>query len=160
MSIAAFMTLEGQISKIIVVSKGEHSPELNQWADSVIVSPAVFVPFPEATLGRKKLGILRAMRDAVELAEPGDLIIQEDIVVTADPFKEEAPPGTIRNVCAGNRLAKHVCPRAFIISDEATKQRLLDLWASEDKQSCWAWADIEKVNDYLVAVEGGDSRHG
>lgn len=108
-------------------------------------------------LPAKKRGILAAMVKAVESAEPGTLIIQEDVELEADDLGlvGDVPAGTI--ACLNPRLSPmHTCPRAFIVSDDATKRRLLKAWKRTTVQSCYSWADILKVYPEVRGTHRGE----
>jgi len=148
------------MSRIIIVSKGGYDSALLEYGE-VVVSPAVLMDHSDGKrLGRKHLGILRAMVAAVEEADPGDLIMQDDMFLASDPFREVAPLGTIRTLNEPTAGGRHFCPRAFIISDEEIKVELLEMWRIEELRSCLAWSGIEKVYDYTPAFHTGVASHG
>jgi hypothetical protein len=145
--------------KIVVVSDNPRE-ELSQYGDVVQVSPVYIHAQGRLRIGARKLGILRAMRDAVEASEPGDLIIQADMILQEDPFQTELKPGTIRTLTQPLGNGKHFCPRAFIVSDEETKVKLLELWEDETQQSCFGWGPIPKVIGPIVAYHADGAGEG
>lgn len=111
-----------------------------------IDSPEVRLEEGNGHLTAEKLGILRAMRVAVALAAPGDLILQNDMELIEDHEGTiETIPGRITILDEPTSAWSHVCPRAFIIPDEATRQLLLDLWADETRRACHGWDAIPKL---------------
>lgn len=143
--------------QIVVVSE---SPDdaLLQFGEVVKVSPVYVHSNGRSRVPREKLGILRAMRNAVEASEPGDLVIQHDMILQEDPFLTEAQPGTILTLTQPLGNGSHFCPRAFIVSDEETRQKLLELWGSESLQSCYAWSPIPKVVGPFIAYHADGAK--
>lgn len=98
-------------------------------------------------LTAKRRSILAAMLYAVEHTEPGTLILQEDVEIEPAYLPVAAGrirPGTI--TCLNPpRTPLHTCPRAFIISDEETRQQLITAWSRRpEMQACLSWQEIPK----------------
>ena len=145
--------------KIVVVSENPRE-ELSQFGEVVKVSPVYVHVLGRPRIGARKLGILRAMRDAVEASEPGDLIIQADMILQEDPFQVQSQPGTILTLTQPLGNGTHFCPRAFIVSDEETRVKLLELWENESVQSCYGWGPIPKEVGPMVAYHADGAEGG
>jgi len=106
-------------------------------------SPAVYVDSGTYYLTAKQLGILRAMRFAVQNAEPGDIIVQEDHA-HLDIQPVNVPAHHIASFVDFSG-EEHMCPRAFQVPEEPTRELLMSLWGNEGYQSCLGWEIIPKV---------------
>lgn len=113
--------------------------------------PPVILEEGNQFLSAKKLGILRAMRNAVEAAEPGTLILQDDIEVDGQYLKDvQVKPGKI--TVLNERIGRsHICPRAFIVPDEVMKTWLLGVWSNETATSCTLWKPLPKLYGQTIA---------
>lgn len=107
-------------------------------------SPAVYLDDGNEWISAKKLGILRAMRHAVEVTEPGTLILQDDIDVDFGKLGiVHVKPGAI--TVLNDRIGRsHICPRAFIVPDQEMKDLLLEVWSAETDTSCRLWSSVPK----------------
>ena len=145
---------------IIVVSEPDgYHPSCERWG-KVVVSPPVYGMPSSPGISAKQTNIMAAMWRAVSIAEPGDLILQNDIDVYGDPWAEPVDHDSIRTLVGVNDkpgLGWHCCPQAFIMGRDA-KSLLEDLWDPVRihpplEYSCIAWAPIPKQVDYLAASE-------
>ena len=147
------------MSRIWVVGEPHH-PSIAKWGAEVVSVPAVYLDVaptrPERVNRRlsKFAGIKQAMSNAVHFAALGDLIIQNDVEITADPFAAPKVPHHIRTLIPSYRI-NHVHPLAFIIYDSDTRDEVLDRWNGGRDQSCVAWGDLWFVDDYEAAVHRG-----
>jgi hypothetical protein len=148
--------------RIIVVAKDfAYNASVDELGYEVVVSPAVFMDTTDGKrLGMRKLGILRAMVAAVELSEPGDLIMQDDVEILQDPFSLATEEGKILTLTKPAFRGGHHCPQAFIIHDEDTRQELVSAWKEEELQSCKAWRHIPKLDEDIYARHVGGRGHG
>jgi len=115
-------------------------------------SPAIFLDEGNDSLSAKRLGILRAMRLAVQNASVGVIVLQEDQSHLCGLEPIEIPPYHIASfVPYWDEAEDHMCPQAFQVPPEPTKSLLIDLWSDERYQSCLGWDIIPKV---VVDAEG------
>lgn len=112
-------------------------------------SPAVHLAEGNEHLTAEKLGILRAMRMAVAMAAPGDVILQDDMVPVEDDGPIETVPGQVTTLDQPSSRA-HVCPRAFLIPDQETRAALIAAWSDETRTACYGWAAIPKVQGPVI----------
>lgn len=121
-------------------------------------SPSIYLEEGNESLDARRLGILRAMRLAVESSLPGDIIVQADMQPVA-PLPEAwvVRPGHVTIFDDPVSIERHVCPRSFSIPDEETRQRILNLWSDESLRSCDGWGSVPKVQGpvcYLHPLRG------
>lgn len=144
--------------RIWVVGEPVH-PSIHQWGEVVNV-PAVVIDTPEGAGYKMRrrydrhTGIRQAMSDALHFAELGDLIMQNDVELLDDPFAGKEWKYHVRTLVAPLSDA-HVCPQAFIVYDEETREEVLDVWNGSRHQACVAWCAVPFVEDYVVAVHRG-----
>ena len=142
------------MSEIWVVGEPKH--DLSQFGAVHVVDPVVIdtPPGPGYPMRRRYdhfEGIKQAMSVAVKKAKLGDLIIQNDVELTGDPFTGEKVVGSIR-LLVTPRIPHHHCPQAFIVYDNKTRDAILEAWADTRDQSCIAWGPLSFVTDLTVAV--------
>ena len=121
-----------------------------QYADEVLVSQ----PIEPTRYGEKarRDAIKLAMISAVEKAEPGDVVMQGDVVFRSDPFGSPLEAGKITILNPAWRLdAEHYCPQAFRFPDAATAEAIIAAWTTLRRQACTAWSHLPKIH-YECAI--------
>lgn len=146
------------MNKVIVVGNRDNN-NAESLSSDVIIIPEVYYPEGRGSIGPKKRGIEHAMWNAVQIAGPGDLIIQDDITVNVDPFAAPIAIGFIRTF-AEPWDTNHYCPRAFMFYNVRVKDDLLAAWNPErpdiphDEYACTAWKLVPKREDVLGVTHG------
>lgn len=146
--------------KIITVTiTGKHHPSHEQYG--TIEHVYGFLPEGEDRDGctPKQIAIEKSMHQAAWMANPGDLILQEDVQLLSNPW-QQPDPGTIlllQPKHQDRRLRWHECPQAFIVSDEQTLNTLRTAWKPSRERlwgenACLAWGDIPKQRKRLAAI--------
>lgn len=140
------------MKRLVVVSFNPVPDErLSQWADSVWVSPAV----PRSvSLPSKSEAIKAAMIDAVMTAEPGDVVMQDDVEFYRDPFETNLRAGAV-TILTKRISPSHVCPRAFRFSTVEDQLRIVELWRSSPLRTCLAWEEMPKIMAVRGVHDGG-----
>ena len=139
---------------LIVV--GEPLHDLSPWGDFVVLPPVVVDPLVAYRRRAAHLASIRlAMANAVEAANPGDVILQNDMRLVGDPYAGDEVDGV--RVLSGS-IGRHVCPRAFVAYTQDVLDRVRDLWRdATEGQACNVWSPVPKVLDYCVAIHDRSS---
>jgi hypothetical protein len=125
------------LNRIVTVSFGVPT-QFYEWADEVLVIPAV-----EPVDVDRRAAIKQAMINAVERSWPGDVVVQDDVNFTRDPFESPLTDGTI-TAFTEPIIPTHWCPRAFRFATAEDKENLLSAWRSDDRPACYGWGGIPK----------------
>lgn len=130
---------------------GEPLHDLEKWGEVRVVPPVVIEP--ERAWHRRAAhlaSIRQAMADAVVAANPGDVVLQNDMRLIGDPYAGSEVDGV--RVLSGS-IGRHVCPRAFIAYTRETLDRVQALWReATEGQACDVWSPVPKTLDYCAAV--------
>lgn len=140
------------MNRIVVVSFNPvPDPSLIEWADDVRVSPAV----PRSvSLPSKSEAIKAAMIDAVLTAEPGDVVMQDDVEFHRSPFETNLRAGAV-TILTKRISPQHVCPRAFRFATVEDQLRIVDLWSGSPMRTCLAWDPMPKIMAVRGVHDGG-----
>jgi hypothetical protein len=127
---------------LTVVAMGSIPWHFLQWTDHLTLAPGV-VPADD-TVKAEKNAIKAAMINAIEISNPGDVIAQEDITFTRDPFESPLQAGTI-TMLTESKNPRHWCPRAFRFATEEDGAAIIQSWQDEPLQCCYGWQAIPKT---------------
>lgn len=128
------------MKRIVTLSFDYHAPDnFHEYADEVNIIRAR-MPFgiqtkPDAI----KMGMVRC----VQVAEPGDVIAQDDMVFDRDPFESPLTPGVI-TMLNPQKNPRHWCPRAFRFAAFDDASWIMRAWIHNPLRSCYGWQEIPK----------------
>ncbi len=131
------------LNVIVVVTLSDQIPErFLGWSRSAVLAEGV-LPVDE-TIKAKKNAIKAAMIDAVNLAAPGDVVVQDDIVFHRDPFQSPLADGTV-TMLTKRMNPRHWCPQAFRFASPKDASSIIEAWTADPLQCCYGWQRLPKT---------------
>lgn len=146
---AAEFVMDGEIH--VVTDGSRELAHFYEWAGTIVEHPAVYVD-DGGVIPAKKLGILRAMRGALEEAGPCALIVQDDMRFTRDPFQRNPHRDEILSF-VDRKAKEHVCPQAFMVGEDMI-DKVMVRWRDESWQACVAWGSLPFEIDVRATHHG------
>ncbi len=128
------------VRKIVTLSFENIAPDsFLEYADEVTIVSAR-APFGMETVQDAiKKGMVRCLR----IAEPGDVIAQDDMIFDRDPFESPLMAGTI-TMLNPRQNPRHWCPRAFRFAARADAVAVERAWFGTPLRSCYGWQSVPK----------------
>lgn len=124
---------------VMVTLDAASRPDLFEYS-KVVTSIEGYLP-EAATSFHRMQAIRKAMLHAVEFAEVGDVIVQDDTAFTSDPFETELIEGMV-TVLNHPLSEDHQCPRAFRFPSLFVRRQIVQAWSDTTEQSCVAWSHL------------------
>lgn len=129
-----------QVMKFVMVTfNAVHRPDLFEYSGVLSLIQGVTPKAP--TLFDKQMAIKQAMIEAVQYANVGDVVMQDDIAFSSDPFKTDLVDGMV-TILNPMQSYDHQCPRAFRFPTPSVRDQIVEAWTETTEQTCTAWMGL------------------